>query len=285
VWKRQAEGIVVDQNSLEALLGALIYTTHTSLDIQICDRWERRQVNHRNPLCRFGKKIYSQSDEDGLTLEIVRRLGLTQGTFLEMGVGDGTENNTLVLLAMGWRGHWLGDEPIIPRFGPETRLGYTRGWVDLDSLPIYLEMALKRLGTREPDLISMDLDGNDYHLVKLCLESGLLPQVFIVEYNGAFPPPLDFCMPYDAQHSVGENSNFYGCSITRYWDLFRKYGYFLACCNAATGVNAFFVRDTHRPLFPEVPEDLKDLYAERDVFLRKRLGAFGDKKTLDHIVG
>ena len=43
-------------------------------------------------------------DEDGITIEIFKRLkNLNSGSFLELGVGDGTENNTLILLSLGWK--------------------------------------------------------------------------------------------------------------------------------------------------------------------------------------
>ena len=65
---------------------------------------------HVNPLNSFGKKCFSQSDEDGITIEIFKRLkNLNSGFFLELGVGDGTENNTLILLSLGWKvlGRWI----------------------------------------------------------------------------------------------------------------------------------------------------------------------------------
>src|SRR5437016_4741195 len=68
--------------------------------------WARSTSATKNPLNRFGAKYFSQADEDGITLEIVRRLGITVGTFAELGVGNGLENNTLILLANGWRGFW-----------------------------------------------------------------------------------------------------------------------------------------------------------------------------------
>jgi hypothetical protein len=38
---------------------------------------------------------------------------------LEFGVGDGTENNTLVLLSIGWRGAWVGGENLA--FDPDVQ--------------------------------------------------------------------------------------------------------------------------------------------------------------------
>jgi hypothetical protein len=70
---------------------------------------ENRKNNHPNPLNRFGAKCFSQSDEDGITLEILKRIGsIEKGAFAEFGVADGTENNTLILLSLGWRGFWVG---------------------------------------------------------------------------------------------------------------------------------------------------------------------------------
>ena len=67
--------------------------------------------SHPNPLNRFGRKCFSQSNEDGITLEILRRIGrLGPGAYTEFGVGNGAENNTLILAAMGWKGFWVGNE-------------------------------------------------------------------------------------------------------------------------------------------------------------------------------
>ena len=81
-------------------------------------KWSTTARELTNPLNRFGAKFFSQSDEDGITLEIIRRIGLKTGTFLELGVGDGLENNTLVLLSVGWRGAWFGGETLA--FDPQS---------------------------------------------------------------------------------------------------------------------------------------------------------------------
>src|SRR6516225_11835412 len=89
---------------LNALVGGLNDLVHFSQTKEL-------QVQHGNPLNRFGKKCFSQSDEDGITLEILRRIGvLESGVFAEFGVGDGTENNTLILAALGWKGFWVSGE-------------------------------------------------------------------------------------------------------------------------------------------------------------------------------
>ena len=49
-------------------------------------------------LLKSGYRVYSQADEDGILHEIFRRIGEGKRAFLELGVGNGLENNTLFLL-------------------------------------------------------------------------------------------------------------------------------------------------------------------------------------------
>lgn len=78
-------------------------------DLYLFDRTRQIQYAHPNPLNKFGKKCFSQTDEDGITIEILRRLELiNNGVYAEYGVGNGTENNTLILAALGWKGFWVG---------------------------------------------------------------------------------------------------------------------------------------------------------------------------------
>src|SRR5512135_8523 len=58
-------------------------------------------------LHRFEHQVYSQNGEDGAVAEIFRRIGTTDKFFVEIGVGDGLENNTVNLLSEGWRGVWV----------------------------------------------------------------------------------------------------------------------------------------------------------------------------------
>lgn len=71
-----------------------------------------------NPLRleRYGYKVYSQNDEDGILAEIFRRIDVTNRQFLEFGVENGLENNTLNLLEQGWSGRgWKVTRATLPR--------------------------------------------------------------------------------------------------------------------------------------------------------------------------
>jgi hypothetical protein len=58
-------------------------------------------------LLRAGYRVYSQMDENGIIREISRRIGEGNRIFLEIGAGNGLENNSLFLLIQGWRGVWI----------------------------------------------------------------------------------------------------------------------------------------------------------------------------------
>lgn len=55
----------------------------------------------------YGYKVYSQNDEDGIIEEIFNRLGIAGGNFVEIGVENGLECNSLYLIHKGWHGVWL----------------------------------------------------------------------------------------------------------------------------------------------------------------------------------
>ena len=133
------------------------------------------------------------------------------------------------------------------------------------------------------DVISIDLDGNDYYFCNQLLKSGVSPSLFIVEYNARFAPPIKFVIDYDKNHNW-DSSDYYGASLQSFVDLFTKYQYRLICCNAATGVNAFFVKDINIHLFPEVPDDIEDIYTSPFFILHSGFLMPKSPKTFESII-
>lgn len=218
---------------------------------------------HPNPLVDCGAKIYSQNDEDGIIFEIVRRLNITNGVFAEFGVGDGLENNTLALAAAGWSGFWVGGEDLAFNPNPlgttRPNFVYQKAWITKSNIVELYQRGLEAIRRQKCDLMSLDLDGNDYYFVEALLASGALPEVFVVEYNAKFLPPIKFKIDYNDNHTWA-GDDYFGVSLATYAELFAAHGYFLACCNA-TGANAFFVKNTHRNLFADIPQEIEKLFA------------------------
>jgi hypothetical protein len=195
-------------------------------------------------LLRSGRKVYSQNDEDGIIAEIFRRIGVESRRFVEIGAADGLENNTVWLLLQGWSGTWIEGQPslatrIREKFSPlvaSGRLTVLNEFVDRESA-----RRLEHNGLFTGiDLLSLDIDGNDYHVIA-ALEK-LAARVVVVEYNAKFPPPHKFIMKYNSAKSYSwDLTDYHGVSLEAWNDIFREKGYALVGCNV-TGVNAFFVR-------------------------------------------
>src|SRR2546430_3967786 len=64
----------------------------------------------RQRLLRYAFQVCSQNGEDGMIHEIFRRVGVGDRLFAEVGISDGTENNTAFLLTQGWKGFWIDSD-------------------------------------------------------------------------------------------------------------------------------------------------------------------------------
>lgn len=204
-----------------------------------------------------GWNSYAQCDEDGIIRECLRRLsGATtlSKTFIEIGCGDGLENNTHQLILDGFRGCWLdGDsnniQHIAGAIGLETRFLLTvQAFLRLSNVNVVLDQFSKFLGTVDVDFFSFDTDGNDIHLVREALKV-VSPKLICVEYNGKFPPPTRLEMAYADDHQWG-GDDYYGASLQSWVDALANYT--LVSCNLS-GVNAFFVRNDLADVFPHHP--------------------------------
>jgi hypothetical protein len=209
--------------------------------------WEREiaKPRHADPkrLVRYGYKVYSQNDEDGIIAEIFRRIAMTSRTFVEFGVETGVECNSVKLLAEGWRGLWIESNAasaaaIRREFVPFI----DRGNLMLQEGRVTAENINALIGqggfSGEIDLLSIDIDGNDYWVWKAI--EVVNPRVVAIEYNATLRPPMSVVVPYRAD-AQWDGSNYYGASLEALVRLGTAKNYRLVGCSIA-GVNAFFVR-------------------------------------------
>lgn len=269
-------------------LGSSIFSSASYVneirDLIISFQTNQLQHSHPNIINSFGKKCFSQADEDGITLEILKRLKcIDMGTFAEFGVGDGTENNTLILKALGWKGFWVGGEDLAFEIKcSKQSFSYLKDWITLDNIIRLTRHGIKNIGAEGIDVISLDLDGNDIYFVDKLLSGGFLPKLFIVEYNAKFPPPVKWQIDYNPTH-VWQFDDYYGASLTSFTDLFIKYGFKLVCCNSHTGNNAFFVRGDFSDAFNDIPEDIESIYVGPRYFLYHFFGHKNSIKTIEKL--
>jgi hypothetical protein len=241
------------------------------------------KFHQKNPLNRFGNKCFSQADEDGITLEIVRRMGVEKGFFVEVGVGNGMENNTLILAASGWSGLWIGGEDLAVSIEGSHKLAYTKSWVTIENIVELITNGMLTGSASSIDVLSIDLDGNDIYLCEKMLNHGVRPQLFIVEYNAKFIPPARFKIAYNPSHRWA-GDDYFGASLADFVDLFSRFDYRLICCNAFTGANAFFVVRERNYLFEDVPDRLNDLYVPPRYNLYHKYGHTPSRRVIESVL-
>ena len=207
-------------------------------------------------------QLFSQNGEDGIIGEIFNRIGTTNKQFVEIGVGDGLQNNTALLLSQGWKGWWVEADPE----NLQAIRGYFKNHLarkSLSLIPAFVDAGnmtklLNDAGVpAEPDFLSLDIDLNTYFVWEAMLPV-VRARVFSIEYNGHIPAGVDWKVDYEPQSVWDQGSHWWGASLKAYEKLAGRHGYQLVGCDL-NGVNAFFVRsDLSADLFakPATAENL-----------------------------
>lgn len=182
------------------------------------------------------RNVFSQNGEDGVLEEVFRCLGVLRGTCVEVGAWDGLHlSNTANLIRHhGWSAVLI--EAAQQKFealrrtyegGPfSARLVHAMvGFGADDGLDAVLAGLAAPL-PRELDLLSIDVDGNDYWLWQA--NAQYAAKVVVIEFNPTIPPEVEFIQPADL--TVRQ-----GTSLRALVRLGERKGYALvhvATCNA-----------------------------------------------------
>lgn len=191
-------------------------------------------------------QVYSQNGEDGILLALFDIIGTTNRTFVEIGAG-GLENNTNNLFFNhGWRGLWIDlDANCMEQLRTYMARNFPNRIQDATIQVAKVtrdninQLIADNCTEQEPDLLTIDVDGNDAHLLRAL--NVVRPRVLMVEYNASFGlRPIT--IPYDPDHDRHEvHAYYYGASLTALAHIAQDKGYELVCCDTE-GVNVVFVR-------------------------------------------
>jgi len=220
-------------------------------------------------------KVFSQWGEDGIIQHLIAHLDIPNETFIEFGVEDFNESNCRFLLM---KDHWQGF--VID--GSESNVGRLRSsyYYWRHSLTAHASFItrenvgelLARSGFGlEPGLLSVDIDGVDFHVLQAL--RGWRPSILVVEYNDIFGFERAVSVPYDPGfvRARAHHSNLYwGASLPAFDRLARDMGMALVGVNSA-GSNAFFVRH----------ELLNERVTEVSLAACCRMASFSDSRDQD----
>lgn len=211
-----------------------------------------------NDMLKYEKRVYSQNGEDGVLEHIFDKIGTTNKIAVEIGVSvtakdeNGNyisteiQNNSAVLSYQNWKLFWFD---MIEPYGTPPNCTFVNKFLTKDNI---VECFEENNIPKEFDLLSIDIDSNDYYLRDAL--KGYSPRVVVSEYNGCFDSTIEYIMPYDEDYIwPGESDRTSGVSLKSLAKQADELGYDLVYCESQ-GVNAFFVRkdiNVFKPLTSE----------------------------------
>jgi len=187
---------------------------------------------------RFG--VTSQNGEDGLLLELFRRIGVVDRRFVEIGCGTNGGNSGFLAQELGWSGLMVDGNPgavskVALKFVSED----VRAECHLVSRET-INPIIDAAGLRgEIDLLSIDIDGNDFWVWDAA--TVVNPRVVVIEYNYLLGATASVTIPYDPEFRLPKAPPraYRGASLEAMVRLGRRKGYRLV---SSERVNAVFLR-------------------------------------------
>jgi len=192
----------------------------------------------------------SQFEEDGILLYIFSLIESTNRRVVEICAGSGNESMAANLIVNhGWDGLLFDGEKDNVKKGKEyfaqfksTRFKppkYIHAWITRDNIN---QLIAENGFAGSIDLLSLDIDGIDYYLLKQI--DVIHPRVIVCETHNIIPDNLSLTIPYspDFNHLVGYHPDFMGASALAMQKLLKKKGYRLIGANRY-GFNAFFMKN------------------------------------------
>lgn len=183
-------------------------------------------------------KDYSQHGESTLIKSIVEKIGTINSFGVEFGASDGFWlSNLRMFLEKGWTGLQMegGDKA--------GQNGVQKEFITRENINSLLD---KYKVPERFDLLSIDIDGNDYWIWK---EITRIPNIVIIEYNSNFDKEVSVSLEYNPENSF-DGSHAYSASFRAMVNLAKDKGYYLY---AETGFNnLIFVKNEFQQIAPSI---------------------------------
>jgi len=188
-----------------------------------------------HPFDQYRKNVYSQCGEDGIIEYLLGLANIDNGYFVEFGAWDGKHLSNCALLAdKGWQGCFIeGDSvrymDLVRNYPAGKGVALLNAYVGITGENSLDTMLDRVQAPKEITVLSIDIDGNDYHVWDALKR--YTPVLSVVEFNPTIPANIGFVQNYDISLNFGN-------SLAALNELAEQKGYALV---AATDWNVFFM--------------------------------------------
>jgi len=219
-------------------------------------------------LAEVGFSVFSEFEEDGILLYLFAALGAGNRRLVEIGCGDGLQNNSTNLIV---NHRWTGVLIDADASNIATAKSYFKNLKSTKLLPPTILQAFvtpenvnsllvdSGITAKEVDLLSIDIDTVDLWVLEAL--DVVRPRIIVAEINARWEADESMTTPRnasDAPQFHPECGMIYGgASLAAFQKLLGRRGYRLVASNAVA-TNVFFVREDCAPdyLPPISPEEI-----------------------------
>ena len=214
-------------------------------------------------LDEHAKSVYSQNGEDGIIEHVFSVIGYESRLFIEFGFGVKQNNSWRLVEEEGFGGLYIDSTDVYVEMRAKlAQQGHTNVWALKKHLTaenihelLGLFCCVYHLAANvEIDLLSIDVDGNDYWLWKAI--ERIRPRLVVIEINRMLGPDVSKAILYDPDFGW-QHDGYYGASLRALTKLGADKGYKLIGCEPK-GINAFFLRDDIAGFDVVDPQDALD---------------------------
>jgi len=276
--------VIRELRRLHLALNLVLSQKPNHLEIQAAILASRARYSTLSLLSDADVKVYSQWGEDGILDYLCECVGIERPKMIEVGAGNFTECNSRFLVEFRNASATLVDaDANLEKFVKEsdlywkTHLYSITDWVSTSNINSIIKTATQQMGGL--DIFSLDLDGNDYWILK---EANLGDtKVAVVEYNSIFGSEIAVSVPEDERFDRTEKHFswlYYGANLKAYVDLLESKGLVFVGTNRVRS-NAFFVRnDLINRVSIEIPTSLSSFTENK---IRESRDEFGRMNHLE----
>jgi hypothetical protein len=157
----------------------------------------------KSGLSKYERKIFSQNGEDGITIEIINRLNIKNGFYVEFGTQNAVECNTRILREQyNWNGL------LMDGFHENADINLKKEFITRENI---VNLFDKYNVPKRFNLLSIDIDFNDFYVLHKILQKYEI-DIIILEYNAYFFPDEDAIIIYE-QKGFWDGTNYFGASL------------------------------------------------------------------------